>query len=106
LCKFASVSAGIANTFGPSINARANPPKAESYKAYMGSVALTAPDDWGFLSGSTLYAGIINGFNSGLTADQTSYYLGATINTPVKGLRVGASYDYLGTTDEFAETRG
>jgi len=106
LCKFASVSAGIANTFGPSINARANPPKSESYKAYMASGALTAPEDWGFLSGSTLYVGIINGFNNNLTADQTSYYLGATVNTPVKGLRLGASYDYLGTTDEFAETRG
>jgi len=106
LCKFASASAGIANTFGPSINARANPPKSESYKTYMGSVALTAPDDWGFLSGSTVYAGIINGFNNGITADQTSYYLGATVATPVKGLRLGVSYDYLGTTDEFAETRG
>lgn len=106
ICKFASASAGIANTFGPSINARANPPKAESYKTYMGALALTAPEDWGFLSGSTLYAGIINGFNNGITADQTSYYFGATINTPVKGLRLGASYDYLGTTDEFAETRG
>jgi hypothetical protein len=106
LCKFASASAGIANTFGPAINVRANPPKAESYKTYMAALALTAPDDWGFLAGSTLYGGFINGFNGGLTADQISYYAGVTMNTPVKGLKIGAAYDYLGTTDEFQEARG
>src|SRR4029077_4629513 len=50
-----SLSAGIANTTGPSINSRAfNSPdadhnKAESYKTYMGSIAITAPDSLGFL---------------------------------------------------------
>jgi hypothetical protein len=72
---------------------------AESYKTYMASAALTAPDDWGFIAGSTLYFGIINGFNSGLPATQTSWYVGATVNTPVKNLKVGASFDYLGTSD-------
>jgi len=99
--KAISFSAGIGNTMGPAINEKANPPKAESYKTYMGSVAVTAPDDWGFLSGSTLYAGIVNGYNSGAIWDQTSYYLGATLNTPVKNLKVGASLDYLITTGEF-----
>ena len=89
---------GIANTVGPTINQRANPPKAESYKAYMGSIALTAPDDWGFIAGSTLYAAVVNGFQSGLGTDQTSWYVGTTINTPVKNWKVGASFDYLGTT--------
>src|SRR6266571_7842947 len=59
-----SVSAGIANTIGPTINERAFPTKSESYKTYMASVALTAPENMGFLSGSTLYAGIVNGFTS------------------------------------------
>src|SRR5678815_2451304 len=66
-----SASAGVANTIGPAINDRAHGPnggtvnglsdwtKAESYKTYMGSVALTAPDNLGFLTGSTLYAGIV-----------------------------------------------
>src|SRR5437016_11374732 len=58
-----SASAGIANTIGPTINDRANPPKAESFKTYMGSLALTAPESMGFLAGSTLYGGIVNGFN-------------------------------------------
>jgi hypothetical protein len=101
LCKAASVSFGIANTFGPIINQKANPPKAESYKTYMAAVALTAPDDWGFLAGSTAYGGFINGFNAGAVWDQTSWYTGFTLNTPIKGWRVGASYDYMGTTSEF-----
>src|SRR6266496_5560212 len=96
--KAVSLSAGIANTHGPIINERANPPKAESYKTYVGSIALTAPDDWGFIAGSTLYAAVVNGFNSGLVADQTSWYVGTTLNTPVKNWKVGASFDYLGTT--------
>ena len=79
-------------------------PKAESYKAYMGSVALTAPDSMGFLKGSTLYAGIVNGYNSsvwgtGLGANQTSYYVGTTLATPVTGLRLGAAFDYLNYQD-------
>jgi len=96
-----SASAGIANTLGPIINQRANPPKAESYKAYMGSIALAAPDDWGFLAGSTLYAGMVNGYRNSQNWDQTLGFIGVTLNTPIKGWRVGASYDYLGTTSEF-----
>lgn len=73
---------------------------AESYKAYMGSVALTAPDSMGFLAGSTLYAGVVNGFNnsvlgSGVGNAQTSVYAGATVATPVTGLRAGAAFDFL-----------
>ena len=96
----ASVSAGIANTFGPIINQKAYPVRAESYKTYMANVALTAPDDWGFLAGSTAYVGFINGFNNGANWDQTSFYTGFTMNTPIKGWRVGAAYDYMGTTSE------
>jgi hypothetical protein len=74
--------------------------KAESYKTYMGSLAITAPDSMGFLAGSTLYGGIVNGFNgsvwgSGTGENQTSYYLGGTVATPVTGLRAGAAFDYL-----------
>jgi hypothetical protein len=94
-----SLSAGIGNTIGPVINQKANPPKAESYKTYMGSIVVTAPEDWGFISGSTLYAGVVNGYNTGSDWNQTSYYLGATLNTPVKNLKVGAALDYLSLTD-------
>jgi len=100
-----SVSAGVANTIGPAINERAQGPngafgvtKAESYKTYMGSAALTAPDTMGFLAGSTIYGGIVNGFsdaaaNDGGNGVQTSFYAGTTIATPVNGLRFGGSFD-------------
>ena len=112
-----SAIVGVANTFGPTINGRAflyggttvpptgQGPRAESYKAYMGSVTYTAPTNWGTLGGSTLTACVINGFNSAspaagnaagpAPADQTSFYAGATVNTPVTGLKVGAAFDYV-----------
>jgi hypothetical protein len=107
-----SASVGVANTVGPQINDRAfipttpgAEPAAESYKTYMASVAVTAPDSMGSLAGSTLYGGFVNGFNNNSPNDyaasvdkpwnQTSYYVGATVATPVTGLRAGASFDYL-----------
>jgi len=98
--------AGVANTFGPTINGRAFPPDAESYKAYMGAITLTAPESWGFLAGATLSGGVVNGFNSGANAfagtgaNQTSWYVGGTMNTPLKELKLGASYDYAGVSDQ------
>ena len=103
VCKALSLSAGIANTYGPSINERSNGPKEETHKTYMVAAALTAPDDWGFLSGSTLYVGGINGWNSGWEGTQGNLYAGVTVNTPCKNLKVGASYDYAATTDSAAD---
>lgn len=104
-----SLSAGIVNTLGPTINERAHGPNAgsrtvsESHKAWMASIALTAPEDSGWAAGSTLYAGIVNGFNSGANsvgADESlSLYAGGTLATPVAGLRVGAAFDYLTVDD-------
>jgi Putative beta-barrel porin-2, OmpL-like. bbp2 len=97
-----SAAVGIANTYGPQINDRAfvQGDKAESYKAYLASIALTAPESMGFLAGSTLYAGVVNGFNSGIGDNETSWYIGATMATPVEGLRIGVSYDYAGAHHE------
>lgn len=104
-----SFAFGIANTFGPAINERAHGPNAgpadgaptgaESYKTYMGSVALTAPDSWGWAAGSSLYLGIVNGFSTGVLEAQTSFYAGATVATPVTGLKVGVAFDYLKAHD-------
>ena len=99
-------AAGVDPSSAQGVNA-----KAESYKTYMGSIALTAPDSMGFLTGSTLYAGIVNGYNdsvwgSGLGADQTSYYVGATLATPVTGLRLGAAFDYLNYQDMSRQVNG
>ena len=109
ISKAASFTAMIANSVGPAINGRPNQNNqpAESYKTYGGNFALTAPDDWGFVAGSSLYVGVINGANlngnpnvlGGAGYNQSIWYLGATFNTPVKNLKVGASFDYLTLTD-------
>jgi hypothetical protein len=121
VCDMVSVSAGIANTTGPVIGGanvggglvpvsfgRAQPYKAESYKTYMFSGALTAPEDWGFLKGSTAYAGYIAGWGGGATVSAVTQniYLGATLATPVEGLRVGLAYDYVCNEDQNLPTIG
>ena len=110
-----NLALGIANTTGPILGGanvgggiaqistgRAQPYKAESYKTYMGSVAITAPDSWGFLSGSTFYGGVISGWGGGATivGDTVNLYAGATLATPITGLRVGLSYDYFGVSSQ------
>lgn len=105
-----SMAAGVANTYGPTINARSTgvvtPPGTalgsgvdvdQSQKTYLGSIALTAPKDMGFLAGSTLYSGVIYGFNApnGSSTKQTSLYVGGTFNTPVTNLKVGSAFDYV-----------
>jgi len=101
-----NISAGIANTVGPSINEKAHQPNstgfngvAESSKTYMGAIALTAPSNWGWASGSTFSVGVVNGFNSGAAefggANQANLYAGLTLNTPVSALKVGSSLDFV-----------
>lgn len=89
-----SVNFGIANTevTGP-INLRSA--RHESDKAWMTSVAITAPDSWGFLAGSAFYAGIVDGFGGALKPRSTDYYAGATLATGVEGLRVGLAYNFF-----------
>jgi hypothetical protein len=105
-CEAVSATVAVANTFGPTINGRANPPKAESYKTYMGSLTFTAPTNMGVLAGSTITGCIISGYNAGLGADETSYYIGGTLATPITGLKVGACYDYLGIGSQPGSTGG
>jgi len=100
VCEALAVNFGIANTFGPTINGRA---PTESYKTYMGSFTLTAPTNCGFMAGSTLTGCIINGFNSA-TGNETSYYGGATVNTPVTGLKAGVAFDYMDVHNTSGET--
>src|SRR5947208_209414 len=91
-----SISAGIANTWNAGVNARATRfagPATESEKTYMASVSITAPESWGFLSGSAWYAGLVDGL-AGNSQDTTSLYAGGSLKTPVEGLSVGAAFDY------------
>jgi len=118
-CDSLSAIVGVADTFGPVINERAfgtgTPTsgtnfKSDTYKTFMASMTFTAPTNMGFLSGSTLSACIISGFNAGSVAsagaDQQSYYVGATINTPVTGLKFGGSWDYAAVNNQPSPTPG
>jgi hypothetical protein len=99
-----SVSAGIADSKGSLINDRTPQTSggySDSFKAYMASIAYTAPQSWGWAAGSTLSAGVVTGASSyaggtGVYYDAaTSYYAGVTMATPCTALKVGASFDYL-----------
>jgi len=98
-----SVSGGVANTaFGP-INGKGQLyGEAESEKTYMGSVVLTAPDSFGPVAGSVLYAGVVDGSPFGQTKDSTIIYVGGTIKTPLAGLSLGAAWDYRDNGPTFA----
>ena len=62
---------------------------------YMGAVTLKAPEgSLGVLSGSALYAGIVDNGLSG-APNTINYYVGASIPTPIKEVTVGAAFDYL-----------
>jgi hypothetical protein len=97
-----SAQAGVANTWSAGVNTRSSPPKAESFKTYMGAVTLTAPESTGFLAGSTLSGGIINGYDA-VTAQgiKTSFYVGGTVKTPLKCLSAGLAYDYVALANNY-----
>ena len=71
----------------------------ESGLSYMGTLAMTAPESFGFLAGSTLYVGATDiqqdSSTAPLTADRLNFFSGITLNTPITGLKVGAAYDYV-----------
>jgi len=80
-----SVQAGIANctTLGET---------NLSSKSFVGAIALTAPDSWGFLKGGTANLGIVaNPYKN----DQYNYYAGFTIPTPINILKVGGAFDLV-----------
>jgi hypothetical protein len=110
--KIVGISAGIANTHNAGINARpvtlrgTSAVQMESDKTWMGAITLTAPDSLGFLAGSAFYVGIVDGFNNAAQDDITSFYAGATLNTPVKNLKVGAAFDYAEVDDNGGGTGG
>jgi len=93
-----SVSAGLANTLNAGITTRNLDGAGNNYwhKTWMGSVALTAPQSWGWAAGSALYGGIVSGWAGSTDAsDQVNYYAGLTLNTPVAGLKTGVSFDHV-----------
>jgi hypothetical protein len=101
-----NLQAGVADTLsteGTSVNARAGTGQytVESKKAVLTLVTLTAPDQWGFLKGSTLFGGFDHGQGVN-TADRTEWFVGTTVTTPIKDLTLGASYDLIDHADVVA----
>lgn len=102
-----TITAGVAN--GSNIGTLVQPINGrsvyETQKAFMGAIALTAPDSWGALKGATLNLGVVNSTDSnwvganitGLlnTFGTTSWYAGLMIPTPNSALKFGSSFDYL-----------
>lgn len=104
-CDTVSASFGVANTWDAPINGR---DAHDTTKTWMASVALTAPESFGFLHGGTLYAGIVDGrLGASAGSDfRTSYYLGASIPTPVEGLKAGVAFDYLAIANRPGHANG
>jgi hypothetical protein len=101
-----NLQAGVADTINTlGVNTRTDPGSGviESKKSFVSLVTLTAPDSWGFLKGSALYGGFDYGegnsggpnLNGGSGHDRQEVYFGTTINTPVKDLTFGASWDWI-----------
>jgi len=88
VCSLLTVQGGIADATSGN--------NALSSKTYVGTVALTAPDNWGWLKGSTLNGGVVlNLENFG----QCNYYVGSTMNTPWAKLKVGTAFDLASVAD-------
>jgi hypothetical protein len=92
-------TAGVANTAFGKINAKA---AGESIKTYMAGLTVKAPESLGWLAGSSLYAGVVDGGGgfdgSGAfpsKKDSLNLYVGASVSTPIKALSLGVAYDYL-----------
>jgi hypothetical protein len=111
-----NLQAGVADTLSTFgfINARSDlgSPVIESKKSLVSLITLTAPDSWGSFKGSALYAGFdygegdsggpattsynpTTGTTVGTGHDRQELYIGTTINTPVKDLTFGASWDWI-----------
>jgi len=94
ICDAASVTAGLANTFGPQIGSRG---PVEADKVWMVAMSLTAPKSWGWLADSSMTVGFIEGWNAAATTGSGNVdqlYTGFAMSTPVTGLKAGFALDY------------
>ena len=72
---------------------------SESQKTYMASIAYELPESAGSMAGTAFYLGFVDGLATDDAAfDKTSYFVGATIPTPMEGLSLGAAFDYAQDT--------
>jgi hypothetical protein len=100
-----TVQAGIAdatyNIFGNQTGQNPAGVGVVSSKAFVGTVAFTAPDSWGFLKGGTANLGLVaNPEKYG----QYNYYAGFTIPTPLSVLKLGGSFDLVAVNNSYPST--
>ena len=58
--------------------------------ALLAGLSITAPDSLGFLAGSTAYVGYTQGTGDD---EDTLFYVGASMASPIEGVSLGVSYD-------------
>ena len=112
-CDELTLQAGVADTLNTSgLNSRSDPGAypVESKKAVVTLITLTAPNSWGGFKGSKLVGGFDHGQGADTAIsgahDRTEWYVGTTINTPIKDLTFGASWDYIHDLDVVGNVPG
>jgi hypothetical protein len=95
LTESVSVSLGLANSFDSTAGLHNGTISGDGNFAYLAGVEVTAPDNLGFLAGSTVYVGYVNGAGSGVDNDSEDklLYVGASMASPIEGLSLGVAYD-------------
>lgn len=89
ICKAVTVQAGIADATSGN--------GALSSKTFVGAVALTAPDNWGWAKGATANLGTVLNLEHG---GQNNFYAGVTVPTPWSMLKVGGALDLASVANE------
>jgi len=95
LTESVSVSLGLANSFDSTAGLHNGTIAGDGNFAYLAGVEVTAPDNLGFLAGSTVYVGYVNGAGSGVDNDSEDklLYVGASMASPIEGISLGVAYD-------------
>ncbi len=92
-----SIQGGFAENNSTLFDGGYSSPFEVSSKTFVGAVALTAPDSWGFLKGATLNAGVLANIYKG---GGNNYYAGLTLPTPISALKLGLAFDAINYADE------
>ena len=87
---------GVANTWSPKINAQA--PNDNRF-TLMGAATATLQEGAGFLEGSDITVGYVNGRPTGSKGDHVlvyqNFYFGSSFQTPIDGVNMGLAWDLL-----------
>ena len=90
-----SVSLGLANAFDSTAGLHNGTIDGDGNFAYLAGLEITAPESLGFLAGSTLYVGYVDGASVGADNDDEDslFYVGGSMASPIDGVSLGIAYD-------------